>query len=142
MTEDATTVTTVGAWVLVRGGQGDELELYRIVPPEDSDPLRSQLSEASPVARALLGRRAGERVRVQGPVQREVTILRVWGQAHCYRVVGGTAGVVEDWQEVLTGAKSVRPLGMEVLDGDGLGHYEVRDRRGNILRYLVDESRS
>jgi transcription elongation factor GreA len=66
----------VGSLVEVRDGQFEES--WRIVDAAESDPRRGRISEESPMARALLGRRAGDEVRVQGPEgRRPVTILRV-----------------------------------------------------------------
>jgi transcription elongation factor GreA len=66
----------VGSRVMVRDGS-DEAQ-WEIVPGEDADPVHGLMSADSPMARALLGRRVGDRVSVvrvedNGPV----TILQV-----------------------------------------------------------------
>jgi transcription elongation factor GreB len=51
---------------------------YEIVGPDEAEPTRRQISVASPVARALLGQRAGDRVvlrRPRGDI--EVTVVSV-----------------------------------------------------------------
>jgi len=54
------------------------VETYRIVPHEESDPARRAISEDCSLAQALLGHRAGQRVRVQAPFgNRYVTVLDV-----------------------------------------------------------------
>ena len=66
----------VGSWVEIRDGQFEES--WRIVDASEADARHGRISEESPMARALLGRRAGDQVRVQGPEgRRPVTILRV-----------------------------------------------------------------
>jgi transcription elongation factor GreA len=57
---------TVGSVVVVVDGRGGE-HVYQIVSPVESDPAAGKLSVESPVGAALLGKRAGERVRVQTP---------------------------------------------------------------------------
>ncbi len=60
-----TRAVEVGSWVRVR--DGDLEESWRIVASHEADALRYRMSEDSPMARALLGRRGGERVRVRRP---------------------------------------------------------------------------
>jgi transcription elongation factor GreB len=50
-----------GATVLVRPGSAEE-EAYRIVGVDEADPERGWISWISPLARARLSRRAGEKV--------------------------------------------------------------------------------
>ena len=67
----------IGSWVEV-GRAGERGEVWRIVAPEEADAQHGLMSEAAPLARALLGRRAGDVVRVQGPVGAfAVTIVAV-----------------------------------------------------------------
>ena len=64
-----------GATVLIRHGNGEE-EAYRIVGVEEADPDHGSISWISPLARALLSRRAGDRVRFRSPAgEEELTIL-------------------------------------------------------------------
>jgi Transcription elongation factor, GreA/GreB, C-term len=67
----------VGDAVRVRDGCQDEW--WDIVPPHEADALQRRISEATPLARALLGRHSGDVVRVDGPGGRRwpVTILAV-----------------------------------------------------------------
>ncbi len=53
---------TVGSKVTIRDEYGEDA--FRIVNHEVSDPGRRWISEDSPMARALLGHRAGDVVRV------------------------------------------------------------------------------
>jgi transcription elongation factor GreA len=46
---------------------GGEAETYMIVGRAEADPFRGRISNESPLGRALMGRRAGERVRINTP---------------------------------------------------------------------------
>jgi transcription elongation factor GreB len=66
-----------GASVIVEEADGRRIS-YEIVGPDEAEPARRQISIASPVARALLGKRAGDAVvlrRPRGDV--EVTVVSV-----------------------------------------------------------------
>ncbi len=66
----------VGSWVEVQ--DGELREGWRIVDASEADAMRRRISAETPLARALLGRRVGDQVRVQGPGGRwAVTILHV-----------------------------------------------------------------
>jgi transcription elongation factor GreB len=66
-----------GATVTIRHGDGEE-ESYRIVGVEEADPEHGSISWISPLARALLSRRAGDKVRFRSPAgDEELTILAV-----------------------------------------------------------------
>ena len=66
-----------GATVMIRHGNGEEAA-YRIVGVEESNPESGSISWISPLARALLSRRAGDKVRFRSPaVDEELTIMTV-----------------------------------------------------------------
>ena len=66
-----------GAVVMIRHGNGEEAA-YHIVGVEEADPERGSISWVSPLARALLSRRAGEKVPFRSPAgDEELTILSV-----------------------------------------------------------------
>ena len=56
----------IGTTVVVRGADG-ERDTYVIVAAKDADPRNGRVSSASPIGRALLGRRVGERVVIPAP---------------------------------------------------------------------------
>jgi transcription elongation GreA/GreB family factor len=63
---------------LVRVRDGDLVEWWRIVASHEADAMKRCISEETPLARALLGRRVGDRVRAEAPGGRwTVTILGV-----------------------------------------------------------------
>jgi transcription elongation factor GreB len=64
----ATTVT-FGSTVVVRGPDGDET--FRIVGVDETDHARGWVSWLSPVARALINARVGQRVRFKYPCGEE-----------------------------------------------------------------------
>lgn len=66
-----------GAWVTVEDEDGAEAT-YRIVGPDEIDLARRHISVASPVAKALLGKREGDTTLVARPKGTvELTVLRV-----------------------------------------------------------------
>jgi transcription elongation GreA/GreB family factor len=62
---DTDRVDHVGDVVHVQDGELEEW--WRIVPPEEADAARRFISEQTPMARALLGHRAGDVVSVRAP---------------------------------------------------------------------------
>ena len=68
---------TFGATVLIRHGNGEEAA-YHIVGVEEADPERGSISWISPLARALLSRRAGDQIMFRSPAgDAALTILSV-----------------------------------------------------------------
>jgi len=66
-----------GASIAVRDSNGDE-EAYRIVGVDEADPAHNRISWISPLARALLNHRAGDRILFRSPAGgQELTILKV-----------------------------------------------------------------
>ncbi|MBZ4332253.1 MULTISPECIES: GreA/GreB family elongation factor [unclassified Corallococcus] len=55
-----------GAWVVLEDEDGARMR-YRIVGPDEADVKAGRLSVESPLARALLGKEAGEAVQVERP---------------------------------------------------------------------------
>lgn len=72
---------TVRVGSLVEVQDGELNEAWRIAVADEADARVGLLSEDAPLGRALLGHRAGERVRVVGPgtARRLVRIVRVDG---------------------------------------------------------------
>ena len=59
-------VVTLGARVTIVE-DGGEPETYQLVGRAEADPLKGRISNESPLGRALLGRRVGDRVHVNTP---------------------------------------------------------------------------
>ena len=55
-----------GAWITLEDDDGDE-QIYRLVGPDEFDPKQGFISVDSPVAKAVLGKRAGDEVTVARP---------------------------------------------------------------------------
>ena len=78
--KDLTTdVVQVGSLVKVKDGQSGKSETYSIVGSAEANPAEKKLSNESPVGRALLGRKAKDKVTVQLPngKNRELTIQKI-----------------------------------------------------------------
>lgn len=70
-------VVQVAARVTIQEGDNDP-EIYTIVGPAEADPRSGRISNESPLGRALLDHRAGDRVKVDAPGGSfYVTILKV-----------------------------------------------------------------
>lgn len=66
-----------GAWVTVEDGEGAE-QRFRIVGPDEFDLKQGKLSMDSPLAKALLGKRLDDEIRLQTPDgPREYTIVDI-----------------------------------------------------------------
>ena len=66
-----------GAWVQVIDDEGAEREL-RIVGPDEIDPAQGYVSMDAPLARALMGRRRGDEVRIETPMgARTWTVIEI-----------------------------------------------------------------
>lgn len=63
-----------GAWVRIEDEAGHESEL-RIVGPDEIDPARRYVSMDAPLARALMGRRLDDEIRVEVPGGRRTYLL-------------------------------------------------------------------
>lgn len=57
----------LGSLVSIRELGSDEVETYQIVGSAEVDPRNGKISNVSPLGKALMGRRIGERVTVQTP---------------------------------------------------------------------------
>ena len=64
--DDERDVVRFGAWVTVRDSGGEET-IYRIVGVDETDADNNCVSWMSPIARALLNRKRGERIRFKFP---------------------------------------------------------------------------
>ncbi len=71
--ENAQGVVQLGSTVRVQEEGGPEEE-FTVVGSAEADPANGRISNESPLGRALLGRRAGERIQVQTP-DGEVTFV-------------------------------------------------------------------
>jgi transcription elongation factor GreB len=70
-------VVRFGATVTVRDGRGEE-STYRIVGVDESDPARNEVSWLSPIARALLNARLGQKVPFRFPAgATQLEIVRI-----------------------------------------------------------------
>ncbi len=67
-----------GSLVTLQASEQDAPLVFRIVGPDEADPLAGKISANSPVGRALLGRPSGATVQVETPIgTRQYTILKI-----------------------------------------------------------------
>lgn len=67
-----------GAWVELENEQG-ETKQYRIVGCDEFDPAKHWISIDSPVARALIGKEAGDELQVDTPLGKSLLYInRIW----------------------------------------------------------------
>ena len=62
-----TSIVNVGSLVKVRDIEFDEIEEYSIVGSNEVDPLVNRISDMSPIGKALIGKRAGDKLSVETP---------------------------------------------------------------------------
>ena len=69
ITEDTApaNVVTLGRTVIVEEDGTDTKETYTIVGSREADPLNGRVSNESPMGKALLGKKAGQKVKVESP---------------------------------------------------------------------------
>ena len=63
-----------GAWVRLEDERGDETE-FRIVGPDEIEPARRHVSMDSPLARALMGKRLDDEIRIDVPGGSKVYVI-------------------------------------------------------------------
>ena len=69
-------VVVLGSFVTIKDSAGEET--YQLVGSAEADPDQNRLSNESPIGRAVLGRRKGERIDVTTPSgQRAITIVGI-----------------------------------------------------------------
>jgi len=65
----------VGSLVRYRSEEDEDDEVVTVVRPDEADPFRRRISVESPLARALLGRRPGERTTAFTPGGRRYLLV-------------------------------------------------------------------
>ena len=69
---------SAGTWVKLTGFEPGEEEVFRIVPEGRANPSENEISVDSPLARAIEGAEAGDKVRFHPPAgEVELRILEV-----------------------------------------------------------------
>jgi len=77
-TTGSTEIVEHGSTVSYTDGSSGEERTFRIVSPHEAKPSQGSLSVASPIAKALIGRRVGDAVEVQTPAgARKLTITSI-----------------------------------------------------------------
>jgi transcription elongation factor GreA len=65
--ERGSDIVIIGSVVTIREEDGDEDEKYMIVGAAEANPREGKISHESPIGKALLSHKAGDRVRVKTP---------------------------------------------------------------------------
>jgi transcription elongation GreA/GreB family factor len=78
MTDQQPRCVALGTWVKITGLVPGEAEVFHLVRESEADYLENKIPPSSPLARALVGARAGDTVLFQPPAGKvELTILEV-----------------------------------------------------------------
>lgn len=79
ITEVATDKVNVGNSVKIEYIEDNEVETYSIVGSKEADPFENKISNESPIAKAIIGRSAGEVVSVDSPSGKyDVKIIEIF----------------------------------------------------------------
>jgi transcription elongation factor GreA len=71
-------VVGIGSRVTLRSDEDDEDEVYTIVSSVEAQPKEGKISNESPVGKALIGHRVGERIQVETPAgTRELVVTQI-----------------------------------------------------------------
>ncbi|MFI3313193.1 MAG: transcription elongation factor GreA [Eubacteriales bacterium] len=65
--EDTTGKVGLGCKVEVKDMEMDEIEVFEIVGSQEADPMNNRISDDSPFGRAMIGKEAGDMVKVEAP---------------------------------------------------------------------------
>jgi|SRR5215203_4455518 len=75
--ENKSDIISLGSRIKIRDGEGDEYE-WTVVGSAEANPRQSRISNESPVGKALMGKKKGDKVSVETPGGVETfTILKV-----------------------------------------------------------------
>ena len=78
MTNETAIKVRVGTWVKLAGFEPGEDGVFHIVPEGRADPTKHEISASSPLARAIQGTKAGDKVRLDLLTEEaELTVLEV-----------------------------------------------------------------
>ena len=67
ISEESSDTVMIGSSVVIRYDDEDDLEEYKIVGSTEADPFENKISNESPIAKALLGKKKGTKVTVESP---------------------------------------------------------------------------
>ena len=67
ISEEASDTVKLGSLVVIKYDGEDDTEEYRIVGSTEADPFENKISNESPIAKALIGKKKGTTVTVESP---------------------------------------------------------------------------
>ena len=78
ISEESSDTVKIGSSVVIRYDDEDDLEEYKIVGSTEADPFENKISNESPIAQAIMGKKIGDVVSVASPNgQYSVKILEI-----------------------------------------------------------------
>ncbi len=67
ISEEVSDTVKIGTTVVIKYDDDDDTEEYKIVGSTEADPFENKISNESPIAKALLGKKKGSKVTVESP---------------------------------------------------------------------------
>ena len=67
ISEEASDKVKIGTTVVIKYDGDDDTEEYKIVGSTEADPFENKISNESPIAKALMGKKKGAKVTVESP---------------------------------------------------------------------------
>ena len=67
ISEESSDIVKIGSSVVIKYDDEDDTEEYKIVGSTEADPFENKISNESPIAKALLGKKKGAKVTVESP---------------------------------------------------------------------------
>ena len=67
ISEEVSDTVKIGATVVIKYDDDDDTEEYKIVGSTEADPFENKISNESPIAKALIGKKKGSKVTVESP---------------------------------------------------------------------------
>lgn len=78
ISEEASDTVRIGSSVVIKYDDEDDTEEYKIVGSTEADPFENKISNESPIAKALLGKKKGAKVTVESPNGKyDITLVEI-----------------------------------------------------------------
>lgn len=78
ISEEASDTVRIGSSVVIKYDDEDDTEEYKIVGSTEADPFENKISNESPIAKALLGKKKGAKATVESPNGKyDITLVEI-----------------------------------------------------------------
>ncbi len=78
ISEEVSDTVRIGSSVVIKYDDEDDTEEYKIVGSTEADPFENKISNESPIAKALLGKKKGAKVTVESPNGKyDITLVEI-----------------------------------------------------------------